>query len=143
MNVAHLKAGSIFNKTAFAQCRKSALMRNFAKRVGLIHKLAQLTAGEKFHYRRGYHFWINQIVRHNLFGIAQRRKFISDGLLHFYKAQVELVCQKLADGANTAVTEVVAIVDMSLSVFDLYQIFCRFYNVFVGQNRYILRYFKR
>ena len=117
-------------------------MRNFAKRVGLIHKLAQLTAGEKFHYRRGYHFWINQIVRHNLFGITQRRKFIPDGFLHFYKSQVKFVRQKLADRADTTVAEVIAIVYMSLSVFDLYQIFCRFYNVFVGQNRYVFRYFK-
>ena len=56
---------------------------------------------------------------------------------------MKLVCQKLADRADTAVTEVVAVVDMSLSVFDLYQIFCRFYNVFIGQNRYVFRHLKR
>ena len=42
MHIAHLKTGALAGQTTWSKRRKTALMGNFRKRIGLIHKLRQL-----------------------------------------------------------------------------------------------------
>ena len=53
---------------------------------------------------------------------------------------MQLVPEKLADRTDTTVTEVVAVIDVSLTVFDLDDVLNGVDDIFVCQNRDVLRY---
>ena len=67
MHVADFEAGPFARQTTWSERRDPTLVRDFRKRVGLIHKLRQLRRAEEFTNRRRYRFRVDEVVRHQVF----------------------------------------------------------------------------
>src|SRR4029077_17872272 len=111
VHVAHFESRAFARETAGPQSRKTALVRDFAERVGLVHELAELRRSKEFadvgHDRLG----VDQVVRHGRGHFLVHAHLFLDGALHADQADAKLVFEKLADGAHPAVNEMIYIVD--------------------------------
>src|SRR5215470_14424614 len=90
-------------------------MRDFRKRVRLVHELAQLRGAKELTDSRARRLGIDEILRHDRVDI-DRGHALADGPLHAEKAQPVLVLHQLAYGAHAAVAEIVDIVDITAAV---------------------------
>ena len=72
-------------------------------------------------------------MRHQRLNLTQAHPLL-DRLLHADQANTVLVLEKLADGANTTVTEVVDIIHLTLVVLEINQLLNHEANVFAGQG---------
>ena len=80
-------------------------------------------------------------MRHQLIECTgDRCHFVFDRLLHFHQTAVQFVSKQFTNRTDTSVTKVVTIIDVSLSVLNLDQIFDSIDQIFCGQNSSILRY---
>ena len=66
MNVPDFEAGPVPTQATWPQCRKAPLMREFGKRVGLVHELAQLRTTEEVAHDSTERFRIDKLLRSNL-----------------------------------------------------------------------------
>ena len=65
VNISYIKRSSFSGETTGAKSGNTALMRQFRKRIGLIHKLGQRRRTEKFFDSRCYRSYIDQALRCN------------------------------------------------------------------------------
>ena len=84
-------------------------MRNACSRVCLVHELRKLRGTEEFLDRGHNRANVNKRLRCKLVGILRVHAFTRVAF-HARKANAELVLNKFAHGANTAVTKVVDII---------------------------------
>ena len=115
VNVAHLKAGAFAGQTARPQSRKTALVRHFRQRVGLVHELRQLRRAKEFTHSRRSRFGVDQVLRHDRVDLDARHAFL-DRPLHPQQADTVLVFHQLTDRTHPAVAEVIDVVDFALAV---------------------------
>ena len=85
-------------------------MRQLAEGVNLIHELRQLRRSEEFLYRRCYGSYIDKGLRRDNVEILCRHSFAYN-TLHTRQTDSELVLQKLAHAAQSAVAEVVDVIN--------------------------------
>ena len=97
-------------------------MRNFGQRVDLIHELRELRRPEERVDHRRQRLGIDQIDRSEHLVVTYVHA-LADRTRHAHEAHRELVRQLLAHGADTAVRQVVDIVDVGLRVDQLDQVF--------------------
>ena len=90
------------------------------QRVGLVHELAQLRRAEELLQRRGDRLGVDQVVRHQRFGLGLAETLL-DRLLDAREARAVLVLGQLADAAHAPVAEVVDVVDLAAAVAQLDQ----------------------
>src|SRR5690606_15526820 len=102
VHVAHLKARTFTSQTTRAQCRNTTLVRDLGQRVGLIHKLRQLAGTEELLDSRRDGLGVDQIVRHQVFGLGLAQTFL-DGTFHTHQTGAELVFGQFAHATNTTV----------------------------------------
>ena len=120
VHVAHLKARAFPRETARPEGREAPLVGDFRQRVGLVHELRQLRGAEEFAHRGRGRFGVDQVLRHD--GVdLDRRHALLDRAFHAEQADAILVFHQLADRTDTAVAEVVDIVDLALAVAQLDQ----------------------
>ncbi len=133
MHVADFESGSFAAQAARAKRRKTAFMRNFRQRVGLIHKLGQLTAAEEFtdgsHHRLG----IDQVVRHGGSHFLVYRHLFLDRPLHPHQSDTELVFEQFTYGAHPAVAQVVDVIHASDVFGQLERVFDNLIEIFRGK----------
>ena len=114
VHVTDLKSGTVTGKTARAQRGKTALMGQFRQGVGLIHKLGKGRRSEELldggHHRADIDQRLGGDDIHIL-GLDGHP--LTDNALHSGKTNAELVLQKLTHAADTAVTQMVDVVDFA------------------------------
>src|SRR5205085_4767384 len=93
-----------------SECGKTTLVRDFRKRIRLIHKLRKLRRAEKLTDGCRYRFRVNEVARHRRVHILLDRHFFLDGAFHSLKSDAELIFQKLADGADASISQMVDVV---------------------------------
>ena len=121
MHIAHLERRAIPRQTAGAQRRKTPLMRQFRKRIILIHELRQRRRTKEFANGRHDRTDIDQILRMQFCTILYGHALLND-LIHARKADTQLVLQKLADAAHAAISQVVDIVCVADAVRQINQV---------------------
>ena len=134
VHVAHLKAGALTGQTARTQGRYAAFVGDFGKRIGLIHKLAQLAGAEKFFNGGGNRFGINQIMRHQVFRFCLVQTLFHRAL-NTRQAAAELVFSELAHRAHTTVAQMVDVVHFAVTVAQFHQSGNRCHDVFYAQHK--------
>ena len=115
MHVAHFEAGALTGQTARAKRRKAAFVGDFRQRVGLVHELRKLRGTEELAHRSSRGLCIDQVLRHHRINFNRAHAF-ADGAFHAQQANAVLVFQQLADRADTAVAQMVDIVDFADTV---------------------------
>ena len=133
VNVTNFEARAVTRQTAGAQRGQTALMRQLSQRVVLIHELRQRRRAEELFDCRHNRANVDQRLRGHLFGVlCLERHALADHALHTGKADAELVLQKLAHAADTAVAQMVDIVGSTNAVSQAVQIVNRGENVVQG-----------
>ena len=134
VHVADFEACALTRKTTRSKGRQAALVGDLRERVGLVHELRQLRGTEELadggHHRLG----VDEVVRHRRRHLLVDRHLFLDGALHAHQADAELVLHQLADGAHTAVAEMIDVVDVADVLAQLQQIANRAVEVF-GRQR--------
>ena len=115
MNVADFEACALAGQTARSKCRKTALVGDFRQRVDLVHELRQLRGTEEFANGGSCRLRVDQVLRHDGIDFDRRHAFL-DRALHAEQTETVLVFHQFADRADTAVAEVVDVVDFALAV---------------------------
>jgi len=141
MNVADLKPGALPCEAAGPQRRQAAFVRDFRKRIRLVHELGELAGAEKFIHHSRHRFGVDQVVRHHGFDVLKAHLFL-DRPLHAHQADAVLIFNQFADGAHPAVPQMINVVHAALAhaVFQIDQIFDGGQNIFVAQNGQIRRH---
>ncbi len=118
VDIAHLQLGALPRKTARAEGAQPALVRELCQRVRLVHELGKLAAPEEA--LDGGRDRLHRDDRLGRDGVRLQGGHAFLGhLLHAEEAQAELALQKLADGADALVLQVVDIIDGAFIVAQL------------------------
>ena len=114
-------------------------MRDFRKRVGLIHELRELTGAEKFLECGGNRFVVDQLLRHQGLDILQAHLLL-DGPLHPNQADAEMVLYELADRPHPAITEMIDVIDGAVAVLELHEITNHFEDILFSKRALLQRH---
>ncbi len=109
MNVANFETGAFARQTAGPEGREAALVREFRKRVRLVHELRELRGPEELFDRRDDRTDVDQRLRRDRFDVLHRHALAHDAL-EAQQADAELVLQQFADRTDAAVAEVIDVV---------------------------------
>ena len=118
VNVSNLKTGSVSGQTAWSQCGETTFMRQLGQRVILVHKLGQLRTSEEFFNCRCHRFNINQRLWRNALQVLSCHS-LANHTFHTGKADTVLVLQKFTNGTDTAIAQMVNIVIISNTIFQV------------------------
>ena len=143
VHVTDFKTGAVAGQTAGSQSRQTALVGNFRQRVVLIHKLRQLRRTEELADYRSNRFGVDQILRLDVVQNFRTHSF-ADGSFHTQQAHTVLVFHQFADRTDTAVAQMVNIVNFAVAVTQFDQTFDNAQNIVLAQRTIsIRRFFKR
>ena len=131
MHVADLEACAVSGQTARSQSGQTALVRQLAQRVVLIHELGQLRGSEELLHRSRHRLDVDQRLRRDIVLIL-RGHTLADRTLHSGKTDAVLVLQELAHRADTAVAQMVDIVVVSDAVLQMDVIVNGSNDIFLG-----------
>src|SRR3546814_2575847 len=104
MHVADFRGGTLARQTTRAQGGNATLVRDFRQRVGLVHELRQLAGTEELFDGSRNRLGVDQIVRHEVFGLGLAQTFF-DRTLDTHQACTELVLGQFADATHAARSE--------------------------------------
>ena len=102
VNVANLETGTLTAQTARTQGRKTTLVRNFSKRIGLVHELAERIRTEECIDDTGNRLCVNQVSGLEHLVVTDVHA-LADGTAHAGQTDGELVGELLADSAYATV----------------------------------------
>src|SRR3546814_17900360 len=88
-------------KTARPKSRNTTLVRDFGQGVGLVHELRQLAGTEELFDCRGNRLGVDQVVRHEIFGLGLAQTFFHC-TLDAHQTGTELVFGQFADTTHAA-----------------------------------------
>ena len=131
--VSHLKACTLAAQTAGAEGRQTALVGDFGQRVCLVHELAQRVGTEECVDNRRYSLGVDEVDWCEHLVVAHIHAF-ADGSRHTGQTHAELIVELLANGAHTAVAQVVDIVYVGLRVDKFDEIFDNLDHVLLGEH---------
>ena len=138
VDVAHLEAGTFTGQTAWSQGRDAPLVRDLRQRVGLVHELRQLRRAEELLEGRRDRLGVDQVVRHQGFGLGLTQTFLH-GLLDTRKTRAVLVFGQLTHAAYAAVAQVVDVVHVAVAIAQVHQDLDDVQDVLVGQRHRTFR----
>ncbi len=135
MNISHFKSSSFSVQAPRTQSRQTTLMSKLRQWVNLIHKLRQLATREKVAYYRCKCLWIDQLLRSDRVNalIVQRHTFPYQ-TFRAGKTQATLVGQQLTDRPNPSASQVINVIQVSLTTFKFYQILSRHHHIVALQS---------
>src|SRR5882762_4353962 len=122
VDVADLEPRALAGQTAGAERRETPLVRDLGERVGLVHELRELRRPEELANRGHDRLRVDQVVGHRGGHFLVDRHLLLDGALHPDQPDAELVLEELADGADTAVAQVVDVVHVGRVLPQLEQV---------------------
>ena len=129
VNVANLEGRALAIKSARSECGKFSLVGKFRNGVGFVHKLRQLARSEEFFDRACYGTYIYKVLRGCLFRIGLNLHSLADYSFESRDTDTELILQKFAYAADSAVTEVVDVVAVAYAVAESLDVVDRCDNV--------------
>ena len=118
VHVAHLEARAVAREAAGAEGREAALVGQAGERVGLVHELGELAAGEELVHHGAERLGVHEARRAEHLALvvgvlaAGHRHALVDRALRARQADAALVLEQLARGADAAGAEVVDVVDV-------------------------------
>ena len=118
VHVAHLETGAVARQTAGTERRQTAFVRNFGQRIDLVHELRQLAGAEERVDDARQRLGVDQVDGREDLVVAHVHA-LADRTRHTHEAHRELIRQLLADGAYTAVRQVVDVVHLGARVDEL------------------------
>ena len=136
VHVTDFEARAVAAQTAGTEGGKTTLVSDLSQRVGLVHELGQLARAEERIDHGRERLRVDQVDRVELLAVADVHA-LADGAGHTAQTHAELVGQLLADRADTAVGQVVDIVDRGLGIDQLDEILDDLDDVGVGQNTHV------
>ena len=133
VHIAHFKASAFAGQTAWAQGRDTALVRDLGQGVGLVHELRQLRRTEKLLEGRRNGLGVDQVMGHQrlLLGLAQA---LFDCFFNPRQACAVLVFGQLTHAANTAIAQVINVVDFTIAIAQIDQDLHHGHDVFVVEH---------
>ncbi len=108
-------------------------MRHFRQRIRLVHELAELGRTEELPHRCRGRLGVDQILRHHRIDLDGAHP-LPDRTFHAQQADTVLVLHQLADGADTAVAEVIDVVDLALAVLQADQVLHHGHDILAPQD---------
>ena len=111
MHVADLDGRALAREAARAQRAQAAAMGEPGQGVGLVHELRELRGAEELLERGHDRADVDQGGRNDGVGVLGGET-LADDALHARQADAERVLHELADGAQTAIAEVLVLVDL-------------------------------
>ncbi len=133
VHVAHFEAGALAGQTARAQGGNTTLVRDFRQGVGLVHELRQLRRTEELLQGCRNRLGVDQVVRHQGFGLGLAQTFL-DSLLDTRQARAVLVLGQFAHATHAAVAQVVDVIDFATAIAQLDQDLDDSQDVRIGQD---------
>jgi len=130
MYVSHLKSGTITGQTARSQCRQTSLMRQLTQRVILIHKLRQLRRTKEFFHRSRHRFDIDQRLRRNTLCILSCHSLSYNSFQSGHTDPI-LVLQQFTNCTDTTIAQMVDIIIVTQTVFQMHIIVNGSKNIFL------------
>ncbi len=113
-------------------------MGDFRKRVGLIHELRELRGAEELTHGSHDRLRIDQIVRHDRIDIDSAHALL-DRTLHAHETNAVVVFHQFTDRTDTAVAEVVDVVDFALAVLQVENDLHHTNDVLIAQHAHVVR----
>eukprot|EP00042_Codosiga_hollandica_P059795 m.920339 g.920339 ORF g.920339 m.920339 type:complete len:594 (-) comp63583_c0_seq1:122-1903(-) len=132
VHVADFEASALAGQTTRAKSGNATLVRDFRQRVGLVHELRQLRRTEELLQRRRDRLGVDQVVRHQGFGLGLAQTLL-DGLLDTGEARAVLVFGQFAHAAHATVAQVVDVVHFAAAIAQLDEDLDDVKDVLVGQ----------
>src|SRR5258705_1163244 len=114
VNVADFKSGALARQAAWSQRRETAFVRNFRKRIGLIHELRELARAKKLTHCGSHGLGVDEVAWHRGLHFLVDRHLLLDRTFHAFKADAKLVFEEFADRTYAAVAEMVDIIRLIL-----------------------------
>ena len=111
MHVADLDGRALAREPARAQGAQPATVREPRERVRLVHELRELRRAEELLEGGDHRADVEQRRRHDGVGVLGREA-LADDAFHARQPDTERVLHELAHGAQTAVAEVLVLVDL-------------------------------
>ena len=111
VDVAHLDRRALAREAAGAERRQAAAVGEARERVRLVHELRQLRGAEELLQRGHDRTDVDDRLRRDRVGVLGREALAHDAL-HAVEADPECLLDQLADGAQTAVAEVLVLVEV-------------------------------
>ena len=111
VHVANLDRRALAGEASRSQRREPAPVREPGERVGLVHELAQLAGAEELLQGGHDRADVDDRLRRDRVGVLGRQALAHDAL-HAVEADAEGLLNQLADGAQTAVAEVLVLVEV-------------------------------
>ena len=116
MNVADFKAGTVTVEASGPEGGETTLVRQLSQRIDLIHQLRQLAAGKEFADRVTERLRVNQLLRGDrVDALVVLVDASLDRLDDVLEAGATLVRKQFTDVTNAAGTEVIDIIDRTVS----------------------------
>ena len=97
-------------------------MRDFRKRIRLIHELRQLRRSEELADCGDDRLRVDQVVRHGGDHFLVHRHLFLDRAFHAHQTDAELVLEQFADRANAAIAEMIDVIDLADVLAQLQQV---------------------
>src|SRR3569833_2239952 len=138
VHVANFEARALTRQTARSKGRKTPLVGDFRKRIGLIHELRKLARSEEFADGRHHRLGVHQIVRHGRRHFLVNRHLFLDGAFHADQTDAELVLEEFAHRAHAAVAEVIDVIHHAAALAELKQVADRVVEILAVQNARIV-----
>ena len=120
VDVTDFEARTLAGQTPGAERREATAVGQARQRVDLVHELRQLRGAEELLDRRHHRADVDQGLRGDGLDVLGGHALTHDSL-HPAEADADLVLDQLADAADTAVCEVVLVVE-AVARFELHQV---------------------
>ena len=120
MDIADLESRPVTGQTTGSEGVQPPLVRQLGQRVDLVHELGQLAGAEELLDRRDDRLDGDDVLRTHI-ALALEVHPLAGDPLHSGERGAQLCLEKLSDTPDTAVAEVVDIIDVGLAVEDLDQ----------------------
>src|SRR3990170_2184733 len=133
VHVPHFESRPLSRKASGSERGKTPFVGYLGKGVRLVHKLTKLARAEKFLYDRGNRLWIDEVVRHEGFYLAQTHPLLYRPL-HAQQPYPVLILEEFADAPYPSVSEMVYVVDRALPVFEAEEVLHDAHYVFFPER---------
>jgi hypothetical protein len=134
VHVSHFEAGALAREAARSKGRQATLVRQLGERVGLVHELRQLRRAEERLDDRRDGAGVHEIVERDLLGIGVDAHALLHEARHARETHRELVRDEFTHRADTAIAELVDVVDVAAAFVQFHEVAHDLDEVVLGEH---------